>query len=98
MKWSKETIISLLIVILFVGSIFGMAIGSGTRSEINNSTDTNTVVNPDENKPTEFFSAYIDSNVLDIYPQLVIVGNTTIYDETTMDSKLKQIEDRYPEH
>ena len=92
MKWSKETIISLLIVLLFVGSIFGMAIGSGDRSSINNNaTDTNTAVNPDENKPTEFFTAYIDSNVLDLYPQIIVVGTTTVYDESTIDTRLKQI-------
>ncbi len=92
MKWSKETIISLIIVLLFVGSIFGMAIGSGDRSSINNNTtDTNTVTNPDENKPTEFFTAYIDSNVLDLYPQIIVVGTTTVYDESTIDTRLKQI-------
>jgi len=69
-----------------------MAIGSGDRSSINNDiTDTNVVTNPDENKPTEFFTAYIDSNVLDLYPQLIIVGSTTVYDESTIDTRLKQI-------
>ncbi len=92
MKWSKETVISIIIVILFVGSIFGMAIGSGSRSDIGNNNDTNiTPSNPDENLPTEFFSAYVDSNVLEIYPQFVVVSNTNIYDQTTLDTKLKQI-------
>lgn|GEM_PF-1222490 len=94
MKWSKETIISIIIVLLFVGSIFGMAIGSGSRKDLqNNEGDTNaTSTNPDENLPTELFSTFVDANVLEVYPQFVVVSNTNIYDQTTLDNKLREID------
>jgi len=93
MKWNKETIISLIIVILFVGSIFGMAVGSNSRSNNTNNTDTNTTpTNPDENKPTEFYTAYIDTNVTSIYPQLVVVGQTSEFDQSTIDATFKKID------
>jgi len=92
MKWNKETIISLIIVVLFVGSIFGMAVGSGTRNEMKNEDTGITPTNPDENKPSEFFTASIDTNVEDIYPQLVVVGQTTEFEESTIDARFKKID------
>ena len=71
-----------------------MAMSGGSRSDnTNNNTDTNTNTNnPDENKPNEFFTAYIDTNVVDVYPQLVIVGNTTEFDQGAIDTRFKQID------
>ena len=93
MKWSKETIISLVIVLLFVGSIFGVAIRSnnGGVSKDDTPTDVNNIVNPDANLPMETYYAQMDMNILDIYPQLILQSYTTEFDQSVIDLQLKKI-------
>jgi len=89
MKLTKEAIISIIVVILFVGSIFGFALSGQPPETNNNPDDENSQIDPDA--PAKLYATTIDSNILDIYPQLIIVANSTEYEVDVIDAKLREI-------
>jgi hypothetical protein len=90
-KISTEAVVSIIVVILFIGSIFGFALGGRPDSDVP-TTDSNNPTNPDLNLPLEVYLGQIDANVLEIYPQIIVVGNSEIYDAEEVKSKFYEID------
>jgi hypothetical protein len=90
MKLTKEAILSIVIAILFIGSIFGFAIGSrpddiNTNNNINNNQT-------DSNLSEEVYYTTIDSNVLSIYPQIIFTAQTTNFELSNIQDTFRNIQ------
>lgn len=90
-KISTEAVVSIIVVILFIGSIFGFALGGRPDSDTP-VVDDNKPVDTDFNLPLEVYLGQIDSNVLEIYPQIIVAGNTDIYDVEEVKGKFYEID------
>jgi len=91
MKLTKEAIISIVLVILFVGSIFGIALGS--KPPETNPIDPDVPIDViDQNAPAEMYVSTMDVNVVDIYPQIILIANTTVFDEALIYNELIKID------
>jgi len=87
MKLTKEAIISLILVVLFIGSIFGFAF-SGASHRANNTKPTDINTQTDSNLPIILYKTTIDSNVFEIYPQIIFVSKTTNFNAQDIQDKL----------
>jgi hypothetical protein len=89
-KINSTTIIALIIVILFVGSMIASSalVGNRARGNINNDSNSTNTPNPEDYKQ---YIASFDSNVLQIFPKLIITAKPTNYDNTVIEDKLKHI-------
>jgi len=77
----KETILSLVLVILILGSVVGMALGTRSNTQ---PTDT-----PDQNVqeiPTEGYSGNANSIISQVYPELIVASKTTVFDTNQIQS------------
>ncbi len=72
---NKETILSLILVLLILGSVVGMALGSRAESPTSNNTDQNIA-----QIPTEGFSGNAQSIISQVYPEIIIASKTTLFD------------------
>lgn len=82
----KETILSLVLVILILGSVIGMAVG--TRPDI----DEPIIDNPDPEEPLETYFANANATVLDTYPEILIVSKTDVFETEVVEKDLLEIE------
>lgn len=88
MKLDNKTIFSILLVLLFVGSIFAIMTTGGDRakpgSDINSDLNVNlTPVN---------YNAQFDANVLEVFPQIIVAGKPVDYDQASIDNKLLELQ------
>ena len=86
MKLDKNTIFSLLIVFLFIGSIFAM-IAYSDNTEPTNPTP------PENNDNLDFvnYTAQFDANVNELFPQILIAGKPLDFEESTINEKLLDV-------
>ena len=91
MKLTKEAIISIGLVILSIGSISGFAF-SGSNYRNNNSKNIDSNKQIDSNLPIVVFKTTIDSNIFEMYPQLIFVANTTNYNANEIQNKLDTLD------
>ena len=89
MKADKKTLFSIFIVLLFVGSLFGIITYGGGRNtpaptDINGLQDINT-------EPVNY-QAQFDANIIEIFPQIIVAGKPTDYDSTTVENKLLELQ------
>lgn len=87
----SEIIFSIVVILLFLGSIISYGVvASNRRSEENNNFyDQNSV---DQNQPAQVYYAIIDSNILEVYPQLIFISNTNEFDKEIIDGDLRIID------
>ena len=92
-KLSKESVFSIAVVILFVGSIFGIAVAGGDRTDnIRNSLDNPEIDNNITEIQEEVYVSQITAEVANIYPQFVLIATTEEFDKTIIENKLSEIE------
>jgi hypothetical protein len=86
MKFDKNTIFSIVIILLFVGSI-----GAAGLLYYNPSSKNNSNNNP---QPTETkqYTAEEESTVLEIFPNFLVYTIPNIYDQTELENKIRSIE------
>lgn len=89
MKLDNKTIFSLLIVLLFVGSMFAI-MTRGTGGQTKPSTDINSDININT-KPISY-QAEFDANVGEIFSQIIVAGKPVDYDQTAIESKLNELQ------
>ena len=87
MKLDKKTIFSLLIVILFMGSIFAMI----AYTDNSNSGEDYTPITPDNNLELTSYTATFDANVNELFPQIIAAGRPLDFEETSINEKLLDI-------
>lgn len=90
MKINKKTIFSIILVLLFIGSLFAV-IAYGTTEDNNEADYEPTEVTEPE---AEFvsYSANIDANVQEIFPQLIVAGLPIEFEETEINNRLLNIQ------
>jgi hypothetical protein len=82
----KETILSLVLVILILGSIIGMAVG--TRPDV----DDPVIEDPEDEKELKTYFTNANATVLDTYPELLIVSKTDVFENSVVEGDLLKIE------
>ncbi len=87
MKWDKKTIASVILVVLFLGSILATGLVELLREKEEGGVDQI----PEEQKQ-ELYSAESDANVLELFPQLNIVAKPLDYDQEIIQQKFDEIE------
>jgi hypothetical protein len=86
-KWDKKTIASVILVVLFLGSILATGLVELLREKEEGGVDQI----PEEQKQ-ELYSAESDANVLELFPQLNIVAKPLDYDQEIIQQKFDEIE------
>ena len=89
MKLDNKTIFSLLIVLLFVGSMFAIMVG-GSGRQTKPSTDINSDINI--NTTPVNYQAEFDANITEIFSQIIVAGKPVDYDQTTVETKLNELQ------
>ena len=87
MKWDKKTIASVILVVLFLGSILATGLVELLREKEEGGVDQT----PTEQKQ-ELYFAESDANVLELFPQLSIVAKPLDYDQEIIQQKFDEIE------
>lgn len=87
MKWDKKTIASVILVVLFLGSILATGLVELLREKEEGGVDQT----PQEQKQ-ELYFAESDANVLELFPQLSIVAKPLDYDQEIIQQKFDEIE------
>ena len=87
MKWDKKTIASVILVVLFLGSILATGLVELLREKEEGDVDQT----PQEQKQ-ELYFAESDANVLELFPQLSIVAKPLDYDQEIIQQKFDEIE------
>jgi hypothetical protein len=85
----KDVIISLILVILILGSVIGMAIGTRPDTEDNNYPE-----NPDENNNQVVQESYfgeIDAVVAETFPEIIIASKTTLFEKSEIEEDFMNI-------
>lgn len=90
MKLDFKTIFSIIVVVLFVVSIFAFAF-VGTNRTTSKSQTTNSDSNS-ENAAITAYNAKVTAKVSEIYPQLIVVSDTNEFDNTKISDTLKAID------
>lgn len=88
MKMDKKTIFSLLIVILFVGSLFAMITFSDNTSTPG---EDYTPIDTNQNLELVSYTATIDANVGELFPQIIAAGRPLDFEETSINTKLLDV-------
>jgi hypothetical protein len=86
MKLDKNTIFSLLIVFLFIGSIFAMIAYSDNTEPTNPTPPEN-----NDNLDLVNYTAQFDANVNELFPQILIAGKPLDFEESTINEKLLDV-------
>ena len=87
MKWDKKTIASVILVVLFLGSI----LATGLVELLSEKEEGGVDQTPQEQKQ-ELYFAESDANVLELFPQLSIVAKPLDYDQEIIQQKFDEIE------
>ena len=87
MKWDKKTIASVILVVLFLGSI----LATGLVELLSEKEEEGADQTPQEQKQ-ELYFAESDANVLELFPQLSIVAKPLDYDQEIIQQKFDEIE------
>jgi len=82
MKLNKNTIFSLMLLLLFVGSIFAVIAFDDNQGTVD------VPIKEPENLDFVNYTASFDANVGEIFPQLIFAGKPIDFDETTINEKL----------
>lgn len=88
MKIDKKTIFSLFIVILFLGSLFAMITFSDNT---NNSGEDYVPIDTNQNLEFVNYTATIDANVGELFPQIIAAGRPLDFEETSINTKLLDV-------
>ena len=86
MKLDKNTIFSLLLVFLFIGSIFAMIAYSDNTEPTNPTPPEN-----NDNLDLVNYTAQFDANVNELFPQILIAGKPLDFEENTINEKLLDV-------
>ena len=86
MKINKTTIFAIVIVLLFIGSMFVGVLYRPTDNPVNTNQQ-----NSDENVTTDYYTSNVDANVISKFSKFIISSPTDEYDVTTIEDSIKTI-------
>lgn len=86
MKWDKNTIISIILVVLFLGSIIAAGVAG-----LMESASQKDVLPEDQNNTQELYTAQTDAKVLEIFPQITVIAKPLDFDQENIKTKIDAI-------
>jgi len=86
LKINKTTIFAIVIVLLFLGSMFVGVLYRPKDDPINTNQQ-----NADENTTTDYYTSDVDANVISKFSKFIISSPTDEYDVTTIEDNIKKI-------